>query len=128
MTSRHAGDFLSRVCLGTWITGTEGAVSLVALTTCKAFPWKISVKCVPRFFVCLFLGMQRNSFLSSSPFFIHPPFPRTCHLHLLPRLRDHRRRRCLSTARSQERRHLLCPLCRSLAGCQTEPMPIKSHE
>lgn len=78
------------------VTGTEGAVSLVALTTCKAFPWKISVKCVPRFYFFLFLGTQRNSFLSSSPFFIHPPFPRTSHLHLLPRLRDHRRRRCLS--------------------------------
>lgn len=28
-------------------------------------------------------------------------------------------------ARSQERRYLLCPLCRSLAVCQTEPMPIQ---
>lgn len=29
-------------------------------------------------------------------------------------------------ARSQGRRYLLCPLCRSLAVCQTELMPIKA--
>lgn len=32
----------------------------------------------------------------------------------------------LFLAKSQERRYLLCPLYRSMAVCQTEPMPIKA--
>lgn len=123
VTSRHAG-----VCLGTWITGTEGAVSLVALMTCKAFPCKISVECVPSF--CFLFFWERSGILSYLPLlslsihrFLAPGTYTCCHVYVIIAAAA-----AFPTARSQERRHLLCPLCRSLAGCQTEPMPIKSHE
>lgn len=50
----------------------------------------------------------------------------TSPLSLSPPLHSHPLTTMLFLARSQERRYLLCPLCRSLAVCQTEPMPIKA--
>lgn len=96
-----------------------------------------------------FRSMVEDSFLSFSPsfFFKHKSLsrflPSAVSSHYPPTLLPHLLHHSLllaaaaaaasltplpSFARSQERRYLLCPLCRSLARCQMGTMPIKSHE
>lgn len=82
-------------------------------------------------FLFFFLHKLLNRFLPSAVSSHYPPtlLPRLLHHSLLLSAAAAASLTPLpSFARSQERRYLLCPLCRSLARCQTGPMPIKSHE
>lgn len=93
-----------------------------------SWPWRhVKRVCQGFFFVCFW---ERSGILSYLPLlslsihpFLAPATYTCCHVYVIIAAAA-----AFPTARSQERRHLLCPLCRSLAGCQTEPMPIKSHE
>lgn len=86
--------------------------------------WDVLEHCGIIFFIVFFCKLL-NHFL---PLFPHTTHLQSCHVSsltfsssILPPPQ-----RCFFLARSQERRYLLCPLCRSLAECQAEPMPIKA--
>lgn len=80
------------------------------------------------FFCCCFFIFSSCKLLNR----ILPLYPHTTHLgcflcllYQFLLLYATTSSRLLFFARNQERRFWLCPLCRSLAVCQTEPMPIK---